>query len=1185
MNVVSKLSKRPLAQGFIIVLLLLGGWSVAGAGHAAAAAPNKCTTQHQIAINVYSYNATTGAQIGGAHVTESRGGVATCPNGPNGNDGTYVDDSGQPGHAANSATTVVGGVNLPDSCWNSSPYVTQTPPSGDTFAKAVVQAYSSSGNGPPPTTLDSNHGTQADFAAAMAKYWTPSLQNMGSGFIIQLYYSVPVHWQLSGGSSVTPSTLATKDPSGATAQFNTYAANTGPDNANYNYQVVKRYNNQSDGYNGSWSNATFAGSSGSESTVPSSGPGSITPSIQNSYSFPSGAKSGDSYCEAKTYTNANGTGTGSGTGSESCVTYSPGSGGCPSSGCPTSVQCTQDVHPMSANSVYRFTLYDSGEGSGYITSGPPSTSGSSRGSWATLAGGDVLQTDQTNSTNSAQPYTLTYPPPTGPDAYVVVERWNDNGGNWTYSNKVEGVSGCYEATCSINFDSTAELDTANAVEAGTTFTVHVTINSIGAQALPASSNNGASLDLTNNGQLGSSPVITDISPTSSPPYHADFTLTAPSTAGAYSLSGYPDYYSQFAIPGPNEGGASSCATTVNVYQPFTMSASASASLLNSVEDPWDVSNTGCMTEGGVPVKQTVTAELYEIPVGSATHISQYSTSSGGPFDAGKTCLVPTKDPDPTKTYPSNTYNYPPMPPFNAGDQYCSEVDVQYASGWADSSGDVAVGANTAGTPDTDCPSIANRPFFKVYGSSVSAGGDFLTANDSCTGGGELAGWNNNTGTNPVSGDFGASAQFSTSAIGDIVGFASAQTAFGRSPTALSFANNGAGVNVTNDAYSPALGGDLGGKRRLTDVNAPTGSTTQTGPYSVPATTVNAGTNQSIFVKGDAYISGNVVYGGTGGGWTLTGANSVPSFVLHATGNIYINPSVTELDGLYIAEGKTYTCSAGTARYADGTMPATAYAPMATNELYANCHNQLMVYGSFVADQVDMMRTFGSLRDEGPTGGTPAIPATLGTPDTPGVTAPLQWSVSIPIVGDTCTNIIEPSDNNWTKSDLCVTKADAGKVRLGWTNAGGTTPAQKTGLGDCTVAWGLAQRGIPKSATWGDDYLCSNVPISIQTTDGSNANQDCTLITQPKKEANWKSMYVCIGTFKSGTPGTPATPATPYSAPNLTSCSNQGIWTDQATCAAEVFQFSPEMYLSTPSIAPPSGGATQYDAITGLPPIL
>lgn len=49
--------------------------------------------------------------------------------------------------------------------------------------------------------------------------------------------------------------------------------------------------------------------------------------------------------------------------------------------------------------------------------------------------------------------------------------------------------------------------------------------------------------------------------------------------------------------------------------------------------------------------------------------------------------------------------------------------------------------------------------------------------------------------------------------------------------------------------------------------------------------------------------------------------------------------------------------------------------------------------------------------------------------------------------------------------------------------------------------------------------------------------------------------------------------------------NGGISSGRPTCGAEVFDFSPEMYLSNPAIRPQGNGALHYDSIITLPPIL
>ncbi len=58
--------------------------------------------------------------------------------------------------------------------------------------------------------------------------------------------------------------------------------------------------------------------------------------------------------------------------------------------------------------------------------------------------------------------------------------------------------------------------------------------------------------------------------------------------------------------------------------------------------------------------------------------------------------------------------------------------------------------------------------------------------------------------------------------------------------------------------------------------------------------------------------------------------------------------------------------------------------MPTSSLFSSCNSQLSVYGSFVADKINLMRTYGSMRDETPTTGVKGVPATPPGPATPGV---------------------------------------------------------------------------------------------------------------------------------------------------------------------------------------------------------
>jgi hypothetical protein len=90
-----------------------------------------------------------------------------------------------------------------------------------------------------------------------------------------------------------------------------------------------------------------------------------------------------------------------------------------------------------------------------------------------------------------------------------------------------------------------------------------------------------------------------------------------------------------------------------------------------------------------------------------------------------------------------------------------------------------------------------------------------------------------------------------------------------------------------------------------------------------------GTNRTVYVNGDATITGNITY--TSVGWTL---GNIPSYRLIVNGNIYINPGVAQLDGFYFATGNIYTCSTD-----------SSYSP-SNASYYTDCDNPLVVNGAF-----------------------------------------------------------------------------------------------------------------------------------------------------------------------------------------------------------------------------------------------
>ena len=266
-----------------------------------------------------------------------------------------------------------------------------------------------------------------------------------------------------------------------------------------------------------------------------------------------------------------------------------------------------------------------------------------------------------------------------------------------------------------------------------------------------------------------------------------------------------------------------------------------------------------------------------------------------------------------------------------------------------------------------CITIANKPYVKVFGGDITAGSGLATAPDTCTS-------NANAGTTAwnqrgSAGFAGAGTQYAALALGTINDFATGQNTAASIPSGLAFANQGvSGTDQSNGVF----GGSFGSVPCIPDYystmpgtttplpSPPTASNLTTGVYSntsggqvqLAGGSINPGNRITVFVDGDVYISSNITYTGA---WS---SDKIPLFELVVRGNIYVGSNVTQLDGVYIAQQKNgskgiiYTC----------TDPAAPFTPLVlSNTLYNTCSNKLTVNGSFIANQVQLLRTSGSLK--------------------------------------------------------------------------------------------------------------------------------------------------------------------------------------------------------------------------------
>lgn len=289
---------------------------------------------------------------------------------------------------------------------------------------------------------------------------------------------------------------------------------------------------------------------------------------------------------------------------------------------------------------------------------------------------------------------------------------------------------------------------------------------------------------------------------------------------------------------------------------------------------------------------------------------------------------------------------------------------------------------------------AAKPYVKVFGADVMSGGWFSSGSSCNTAvgsnyqdpnyqavsdsrvGGILAFSKEDASGNAAG---GASSQYGVFALGTVEGNAGAQYGFygagalsaagATAKNKLSFANDDSGAapwggfyegisrqsSCIPDYYSKlatTTASGLGVLSSATSSGAYTATASGADPYNVTAAAVDiaVGRKITLFVNGNAYIGHNISY-------QLDKENNVPKFALVVKGNIYIDPSVTRIDGVYIAQpagaivaaddGAIWTC------HRDDTFPVyTDFIPA--------CGNPLTVNGALIAKQTNFLRTRGDI---------------------------------------------------------------------------------------------------------------------------------------------------------------------------------------------------------------------------------
>lgn len=230
-------------------------------------------------------------------------------------------------------------------------------------------------------------------------------------------------------------------------------------------------------------------------------------------------------------------------------------------------------------------------------------------------------------------------------------------------------------------------------------------------------------------------------------------------------------------------------------------------------------------------------------------------------------------------------------------------------------------------PEVVCVPIGKYPKLQVQNGDVWVGGG-LSGAACATGSGQdyIYGAPNNGSVNSSFANYGVAAA------GDITQFGSAGLGLGglhspsAAPETLTFSSGGAfnGSFWGNQSSSPI--------NCLTDPSSEYNTLPIAGSVTMPggaALTLGSGGVYERHYTGTVTINQNMTYQNTPYAY-----GQFPRIVVVADGDIIINPNVTQLDGIYIAKGKVYTCGSTNA---------------ATNvRRGAACDNNLTVNGALFA---------------------------------------------------------------------------------------------------------------------------------------------------------------------------------------------------------------------------------------------
>lgn len=262
-----------------------------------------------------------------------------------------------------------------------------------------------------------------------------------------------------------------------------------------------------------------------------------------------------------------------------------------------------------------------------------------------------------------------------------------------------------------------------------------------------------------------------------------------------------------------------------------------------------------------------------------------------------------------------------------------------------------------GTPISSEDAVT-KPYFNVTGGDVSAGpGMSLDGQDCAVPRVDKAGavsWTRGPNENYL----GAGTQYAAFVLNHLQEFATAQGS-GIVPTGMSFANTAASqIDLNAGLY----GGMFNGGACIPDYFADAsdvqnGDRVLTGLPGFPGGgNVPNAARINYYINGDLYINSNVRFSGN-----YASVADIPSFWVVVKGNIFIDPAVAQLDGVYIAQPTSANPASKGIIYTCGNDSTPPFTPLGLDrDLHNVCNSTLTVNGSITGRQIWLMRTAGDV---------------------------------------------------------------------------------------------------------------------------------------------------------------------------------------------------------------------------------